>query len=302
MLGWKTSSQGSWSSGFTLNATVLAQEIHRSPRKMSCRCATSASLSDRERPTPEWEAYKNCSDYESPRGNPNDSSPGFLFYTFAASKWPLGIERHAFSLLKKDLSLSKSRCVFTGLRSFLSVSLSSDSATKGNGTTWVLMKHGPYHGFLCGAHGGGRQTESSRYELSSQTIIAFSLLLFISVSFSCLQAAAEDGRENGKGRPTLSQAAHESSIFLLFFLKGHGPATFVSGRILATPSAFFCLRLNGLSEEGTCTAWLISLGIDIFPTTSFLLQLSVFAPLVVISTFLSVIHLVSQAFRAYGNV
>lgn len=242
MLGWKTSSQGSWSSGFTLNATVLAQEIHRSPQKMSCRCATSASLSDRERPTPEWEAYKNCSDYESPRGNLNDSSPDFLFYTFAASKWPTGIEkqrRTCFFVIKKDLSLSKSQCVFTGLLSFLPVSLSSNSATKGIGTTWVLMKQGPYHGFLCGARGSRRQTESSRYELSSQTIIAFSLLLFISVSFSCLQAAVEDGRENGKGRPSLSQAAHESSIFLLFSLKGCAPATFVTGRILATPAALF---------------------------------------------------------------
>lgn len=147
--------------------------------------------------------------------------------------------RHAFSLLKKDLSLSKRQCVLTGLLSFQPVSLTSNSATKGNGTTWVLMKQGPYHGFLCGAHGSRRQTESSRYELGSQTIIAFSLVLFISVSFSCLQAAAEDGRENGKGGPNLSQAAHESSIFLLFFLKGCGPATFVSGRILAKLSALF---------------------------------------------------------------
>lgn len=131
MLGWKTSSQGSWSSGFTLNATVLAQEIHRSPRKMSCRCATSASLSDRERPTPEWEAYKNCSDYESPRGKPNDSSPGFLFYAFAASKWPLGIERHALSLLKKTYPFLKASVFSQGSFLFCRLACRQTAPLKG---------------------------------------------------------------------------------------------------------------------------------------------------------------------------
>lgn len=50
---------------------------------------------------------------------------------------------------------------------------------------------------LYGAHGSGRQTESSRYELCSQTIIAFSLVLFISVSLFRLWALMEAGKESG---------------------------------------------------------------------------------------------------------
>lgn len=49
VLGWWMFSQGCRSSRFTFNATVLAQGIHRSPRKMSNRCGPSAMQNDRER-------------------------------------------------------------------------------------------------------------------------------------------------------------------------------------------------------------------------------------------------------------
>lgn len=120
----------------------------------------------------------------------------FLFFRYMyITTWPCK-GRHAFQYWKKDLSLSKRHCVWCISLSFLSTCavqhrhirdwnhLGSDETRS---LSWILY----------GAHGSGRQTESSRYELCSQTIIAFSLVLFISVSSFRLWALMAAGKESG---------------------------------------------------------------------------------------------------------
>lgn len=118
-------------------------------------------------------------------------------FTFTDWKWPLG----TWKLLKtqfyffKNVSLS---------RTFHLVWFSSDSPNKGNGASRFRWSQVLIEVYLWSV-GSRRQTESWRYELRSQTIIAFSFVLFILVSLFCLQAAAKEGKGEGKGTCTSLQ-------------------------------------------------------------------------------------------------
>lgn len=195
---------------------------------MSSRCATSALHSDepRERAMSEWEAYKNCSDYGS-HGNRNGPCTYVFFIDIYVTTWP---SKARSALLKKDLSLSK-RHASLSLLPTGAVAVQHRQRRDWNHLgadetrclSWILY----------GAHGSGRQTESSRYELCSQTIIAFSLVLFISVSAFRQRAAVEAGKESGTCNHTLT-----AQSFLLFLLEGAGPMMLALGWSLVRPFLF----------------------------------------------------------------
>lgn len=186
-------SQDCWSSRFTFNATVLAPRIHRSPRKMSYRCGPWAMQNDRERErethNPEWVAYKMCSHCMLLLSWKHQS-----FYLLKLPENDLPAK-----LLKTLLLLEKLiyvRYLAALLLPFHWVLLSAhwgELSLCGSDEARSLSRS------PCGLCISRRQTESWRYELCSQKIIAFSFVLFIFVSMFCLRVAMCE-RKRGRER------------------------------------------------------------------------------------------------------
>lgn len=100
--------------------------------------------------------------------------------------------------------------------SFQLVRLSSDNPTKGNGAAIPRSLSRSTSGLYSSSR---RQTKSWRYELCSQTIIAFSFVLFILLSLLCLQAAAKEGKAWGKGMSASLQPHIKARSSCTYFLK-----------------------------------------------------------------------------------
>lgn len=117
---------------------MLAQEIHRSPLENELQmCDLSLAQGLRERVMSGWEAYKNGADYES-HGKPNGSSP-FSF---------LQIYAHYHMTLRKKARYSFDSPYLKGTVFHASLFPVDWCGFAGTGTTWVLMKQGPYRGFF----------------------------------------------------------------------------------------------------------------------------------------------------------
>lgn len=235
-----------------INGYCVAQEIHRSLRKMSYRCGPSAMQNDRER---EWKRERERDSTRSGwliksvqiATSPSMETSWLQLRFFSYLQWL----KMALCHIKATQNLISSwnlMCfsnnqvstffflqLFNGLGFYLTAPL------KGMGPLWwsvVLIKD-----FICGWLGSRRQTESWRYALLLDDNCF--QLRFVRLSFLLLSASCCEGRKRRRERTADTFATtYEGSIFLLFFLKplllvisGLGPMTFVPSWNLAEQSA-----------------------------------------------------------------